>query len=93
MHWLRHNHRRDPRLNAGCTFHFRALPWRLHELDALAVEDWRDNRYAHHRWIWIKEAFNAWLKKKQQYDQDPEVQENTSLRTMNVLPGINRQPT
>lgn len=118
------------------TFHFRALPWRLHELDALAVEDWRDNRYAHPRatpekalcdWLYlgqsprsplrtppldldyekfnkarlrrivsamqIKDAFNAWLKKKQQYDQDPEVQENTSLRTLNALPGINRKPT
>lgn len=31
------------------TFQFRAMPWRLHELDALPVEDWRDNRYAHPR--------------------------------------------
>ena len=31
------------------TYQFRALPWRLQELDSLPVEDWRDNRYAHPR--------------------------------------------
>ncbi len=106
------------------TYQFRALPWRLQELDALPVEDWRDNRYAHPRatpekafcdWLYlgrsprsslrsppldldydkfntarlrrivgamgIQEAFEHWLQKKHQYDQDPEVRENTSLRT------------
>lgn len=105
------------------SFQFRALPWRLHELDALPVDDWRDNRYAHPRatpekalcdWLYlgqsprssllsppldldydkfnkarlrrivsamgIKEAFEIWSQKKLQYDQDPEVTENTSLR-------------
>lgn len=105
------------------TYQFRALPWRLQELDALPVEDWRDNRYAHPRatpekafcdWLYlgrsprsslrsppldldydkfnkarlrrivgamgIQEAFEHWLQKKHQYDQDPEVRENTSLR-------------
>ena len=105
------------------TFQFRALPWRLHDLDSLPVADWRDNRYAHPRatpekalcdWLYlgqsprsslrpppldleyekfnkaklrrivramgIAEAFNAWLQKKHQYDQDPEVRANTSLR-------------
>ena len=107
------------------TFQFRALPWRLHELDSLPVEDWRDNRYAHPRatpekalcdWLYlgasprsslrappldlalerlskarlrrivsamdIKPVFEAWLSKKRQYDQDPEVQENTFVRGM-----------
>ncbi len=101
------------------TFQFRALPWRLHELDSLPVVDWRDDHYAHPRatpekafcdWLYlgqsprsslhvppldlefdkfnksrlrrivsamdIKLAFEAWLKKKEQYDNDPEVQEN-----------------
>ena len=104
------------------TFQFRALPWRLHELDSLPVEDWRDNRYAHPRatpekalcdWLYlgasprsslrappldlalerfskarlrrivsamgIKPVFEAWLLKKRQYDQDPDVQENAFL--------------
>lgn len=102
------------------SFQFRALPWRLHELDSLPVEDWRDNRYAHPRatpekafcdWLYlgqsprstlrpppldmdydklsksrlrrivramnIQNAFDVWLSKKQHYDDDPEVQENT----------------
>ena len=104
------------------SFEFRALPWRLHELDALPVQDWRDNRYAHPRatpekalcdWLYlgqsarstlwpppldldlgrlnkarlrrvvgamgIHEAFEIWLQRKHKYDQDPEVQANTSL--------------
>ena len=105
------------------TFQFRALPWALHELDTLPVDDWRDNRFAHPRatpekalcdWLYlghsprsplrlppldldddrfnqarlrrvvsamgIKDIFQTWRQKKAQYDQDPEVQENTSLR-------------
>ncbi|MEI8326435.1 MAG: hypothetical protein WCH44_13935 [Betaproteobacteria bacterium] len=108
------------------TYQFRALPWRLQELDALPVADWRDDRYAHPRatpekafcdWLYlgqsprsslrsapfdldydkfnkarlkrivgamgIKETYENWLEKKQHYDQDPEVRENTSLRTTN----------
>jgi len=108
------------------TFQFRALPWRLQELDSLPVAQWRDNRYAHPRatpekalcdWLYlgqsprsslrappldldydkfnkarlqrivnamgIRDAFHAWLDKKHQYDQDPEVQENASLRSLN----------
>lgn len=42
------------------TFQFRALPWRLHELEALAVQDWRDNRYAHPR-ATAEKAFCDWL--------------------------------
>lgn len=105
------------------TFQFRALPWRLHELGSLPVQDWRDNRFAHPRatpekafcdWLYlgqsprsslrtppldlefeklnparlrrivdamnIKPSLAAWLTKKKLYDNDPEVQENTSLR-------------
>lgn len=105
------------------TFQFRALPWRLHELDSVPVADWRDTRHAHPRatpekafcdWLYlgqsprstmrpppldleydklnqarlrrlasamdIKPLLAAWLKRKQQYDGDPEVQANTSLR-------------
>lgn len=107
------------------TFQFRALPWRLHELNSLPVEDWRDNRYSHPRatpekalcdWLYlsqsprstlrvppldlafgklngsrlrrlasvmnIKPTLDAWLVKKQQYDEDPDVQENTFVRAM-----------
>jgi hypothetical protein len=107
------------------TFQFRALPWRLHELDSLPVADWRDNRYAHPRatpekafcdWLYlgqsprsslhvppldlefdkfnksrlrrivsamdIKQVFDTWLVKKTQYDNDPEVQENASVRSI-----------
>ncbi len=103
------------------TFQFRALPWAMHELTTLPVEDWRDNRYAHPRatpekalcdWLYlghsprsslrappldldygrlnkarlrrivgamgIKGAFEDWLRKKVQYDQDPEVQANSA---------------
>jgi hypothetical protein len=110
---------------AYATFQFRALPWGLHELDALPVEDWRDNRFAHPRatpekalcdWLYlgrsprsslrappldldyerfnkarlrrivgamrIGNAFESWLQKKVEYEQDPEVQANTSLRGM-----------
>ena len=42
------------------SFQFRALPWRLHELDALPVQDWRDNRYAHPR-ATPEKAFCDWL--------------------------------
>jgi hypothetical protein len=106
-------------------FQFRALPWRLHELDDLPVADWRDNRFAHPRatpekalcdWLYlgqsprstlreppldldidklnkarlrriaramqIRPALDEWLNKKAQYDNDPEVQENTSLKTV-----------
>lgn len=42
------------------TFQFRALPWRLHELAALPVQDWRDNRYAHPR-ATPEKAFCDWL--------------------------------
>lgn len=42
------------------SFAFRALPWRLHELDALPVEDWRDNRYSHPR-ATPEKAFCDWL--------------------------------
>lgn len=107
------------------TFQFRALPWRLHELNSLPVEDWRDNRYAHPRatpekafcdWLYlgqsprstlrvppldlefdkfnrsrlrrivgameIKQVFDAWLAKKRQYDEDPDVQENAFVRSI-----------
>lgn len=42
------------------TFHFRAIPRRLHELDALPVADWRDNRFAHPR-ATPEKAFCDWL--------------------------------
>jgi hypothetical protein len=42
------------------TFQFRAMPWRLHELDTLAVDDWRDNRFAHPR-ATPEKAFCDWL--------------------------------
>lgn len=42
------------------SFQFRAIPWRLHELDALPVVDWRDNRFAHPR-ATPEKAFCDWL--------------------------------
>lgn len=42
------------------TFQFRALPWAMHELDALPVDDWRDNRFAHPR-ATAEKAFCDWL--------------------------------
>ena len=42
------------------SFQFRALPWRVHELDALPVQDWRDNRHAHPR-ATPEKAFCDWL--------------------------------
>jgi len=42
------------------TFQFRALPWRLHELDSVPVADWRDNHYAHPR-ATPEKAFCDWL--------------------------------
>lgn len=42
------------------SFQFRALPWRLHELDSLPVEDWRDHHFAHPR-ATPEKAFCDWL--------------------------------
>lgn len=42
------------------SFQFRALPWRLHEPEGLAVQDWRDNRFAHPR-ATPEKAFCDWL--------------------------------
>ena len=109
-------------------FQFRAMPWRLHELAGLPVQDWRDNQYTHPRatpekaladWLYLGQSprstlrappldidlpklhkarlarivkamgiapvFEAWLARKQQYDLDPEVQENTSLRMLHPI--------
>jgi hypothetical protein len=41
-------------------FQFRALPWRLHELGALPVEDWRDSHYSHPR-ATPEKALADWL--------------------------------
>ena len=53
-------------------FRFHTLPWRIHEPDALPVEDWRDNRVDYPRatpekafadWLYLARSPRSWLKR------------------------------